>query len=455
MTRASSELATTPREPFPPTGGRGSRFGGQGRGAQSRMRFDIEPVPRFLRISLYLVLLVPGVVSLFFLGRYGPLPTTGLLDLWLAAFLLHSFLRRKLHLGILFFGLVAYFVVFRVFPAIAVSAPTEDFLQAYRWLFYAIIAAIAVGRRWMPVRPLTRISTALVLLALMKAGLTFVVVGPGTRPGLFLENNFELALFSGLLITCYPHLGRFRGLLVLALGLLTVLAGSRSGSILFVIVVVFVITQSTKLNLLARYLLLLTVPIAGLVASAVFDARAAPSGSIDRLNFLGVFEGEVANWDFLDWTVGTWPITPLSSGGCRRLSYYENLFSSVGDGTCYSVIFHAFLMRVVFDAGILGLVLSFGVLLYTMRRAQVTWPVTLALLSIAIANSFSVSGPNSPYVVLPILLAIMTSRAATRSSNQSGADQDPGNGPNPFSNSGVLASSRTSIHNPIRGASWR
>tara|TARA_B100000678_G_C18106791_1_gene461144 strand:- start:533 stop:829 length:297 start_codon:yes stop_codon:yes gene_type:complete len=68
-------------------------------------------------------------------------------------------------------------------------------------------------------------------------------------------------------------------------------------------------------------------------------------------------------------------------------------------------------MRVVFDAGIFGLLLALFVAWYAMKSARVPLSVNLALLAVAFSNGFSVSGLNNPYVALPIVLAILLARS--------------------------------------------
>ncbi|WP_146120059.1 hypothetical protein [Leucobacter massiliensis] len=280
----------------------------------------------------------------------------------------------------------------------------------------------------------------LILLALCKAVITLVLLGPGERPGLLLENNFELALFCGLAAVVYRFLtGKHQFLMLACLGLLVVLSGSRSGVVAFFVLYVFAVAQS-RLKVFAKYLSSLAVLAVAWVVVEVFLSRAGASGAIDRLNFLAVFLDETRNWGPLEWVLGTVAITPLSGAACRSLSYYESLFSSADDGTCYSVILHAFLLRVLFDSGILGLLLAFGGIFVLMRRAKVSRLLSLTLLGIAIANSASVSGPNNPYVLLPILLAILLAPVV------------PGalTGPHPWPSIRYSRPSRNSSRYPIR-----
>ncbi|MGR6743382.1 hypothetical protein ACU6RU_15215 [Microbacterium sp. F1-18] len=367
-------------------------------------------IPRFIHESLYTLLVVAGLVSVPVLGSYGPLPTTALLDIWLVVTMITLIATGRTATTPLLLVLGAYFAT-RLIPAIATSSPLEDFAQAYRWVLYLAAFALCVGRVWGPLKPVARVTWALLLMALLKSTLTFATMGPGSRPGLLLENNFELALFAGLVAVVYRHLGRGQWWAVATLGLLTALSGSRSGAVAFGILAIYAISQTRRVNLFVRYLLFCSVPALGFAVVAIFEERAARSASgIDRLNFLDVFLNETREWTPLEWIFGTVPITPLSSGGCQRLAYYESLFASSGDGTCYSVILHAFNMRVVFDAGLLGLLLALGVTWYAMRRGGVHFGLAATLLMIAFSNGFSVSGLNNPYVALPILLAIVTAR---------------------------------------------
>jgi hypothetical protein len=374
---------------------------------------DRHEVPRFLRIALYAMLLVAGALSVPLIGRFGPLPTTGLLDVWIGLFIVVCVVRGRTQQWGLLLLLLGYALT-RVIPAIYIGAPVEDFLQAYRWVLYLIAFTLAVGRMWGPVRPLVNVTVLLIAMALVKSILTFVVARDGARPGLLLENNFELALFCGLAVVMYRHLGRGKPWTVAGLGLLTVLSGSRSGAFAFIVLALYAITQipRSRANLFQRFLMLCLTPLLVLIPVTIFASRTGTL-RIDRLNFLDVFLYETRNWDILNWIFGTVPITPFTEG-CRTLSYYQSLFASTNDGMCYSVILHAFLMRVIFDAGIVGALIAFGVMWFALRKAGTTVLLTLALVAIAITNSISVSGPNNPYVALPVLLGIMVANLSPK-----------------------------------------
>lgn len=380
-----------------------------------------QVVPRLLRNALYVMLVTAAVLSVPFLGRWGPLPTTTLLDLWVILFVLACIIRGRISSTTFTLAFLAAYLLTRIIPVMLDDDPLEDFFQAYRWILYLAAFALAVGREWGPIRGLTITMWVLLGLAFVKSALTFALYGPGERPGLLLENNFEIALFCGLVVALYRFLGKWQLPAVALMGAITMLAGSRSGAVAFVVLAIFAVTQAKRANLFVKYLLALAIPLVVFAAVSIFQSRAVAGRSTDRERFADVFFAEAANWDIITWLFGTTPITPLSNGACTQLSYYQLLFSTEGDGSCYAVILHAFLLRVLYDAGIVGLLIAFGVTWLMMRRAKVQFAVAGALLLIAITNSLSVSGLNNPYVALPILLAIMTVSSAHPTSDSAPA----------------------------------
>lgn len=382
--------------------------------------FGRQTVPTAIRIALLAILVIAAIVSVPFLGEWGPLPTTALVDAWILLFVASCLIRGRIHTT-LTLALLSLYTLGRIIPALYNESPAEDFLQAHRWLLYLVAFAFAVGRTWGPLEGLIRTMWILLSLAFVKAFLTFVILGPGERPGLFLENNFEIALFVGFIVVLYRFLGRGQIPAVILMGALTLLGGSRSGAVSFLFLAFFAISQANMSSIFSKYIRLLIAPTLILVPVWIFQLRASQSSSnqIDRLNFLGVFMNETSNWNVLTWVFGTTPITPLSPAGCSHLSYYEGLFSTTGDGSCYSVILHAFVLRILFDAGLLGLAVVFGVAWWMMRRSGVQFGIAATLILVAIANSLSVSGLNNPYVALPLLLAIVTTTSSHQSTTAS------------------------------------
>ena len=364
-------------------------------------------LPEWLQRSLYLALVGSALISVVYVGEFSPLPMTLILDIWVLVLAGWILLRGRIiaHLTLVVVGV---YIGTRLIGAYLNAPPIEDFLQAYRWLVYLVVFALARGHRWNRTDLLSRLAWWLIGLATLKSILTAVFVGPDERPGLFLENNFELALFTALAAVVQRRKTPHAVWLVILLGLLTVLSGSRSGALTYLVLVTYTLWTSRSSDIFIRYLGALTPVIAVAIPWFIFQDRAGESQVIDRVRFFEVFQTETAGWHWLQWLSGTPPITPLSSNACEELSYYEELFSSAGDGQCYSVILHSFVMRLIYDGGYVALAIAFIFPLVIMRMSHVRWSLTLALLAIAIINSLSVSGLNNPYVALPILFAVLT-----------------------------------------------
>jgi hypothetical protein len=114
--------------------------------------------------------------------------------------------------------------------------------------------------------------------------------------------------------------------------------------------------------------------------------------------------------------LGNWIIQPLNPEICIQLRYYSSLQSNESLGSCYSVVLHSFALRAVNDFGILGAIAifyTFGkILLSNLEKSS-----AICFFLLLMFNSLSVSGVNNVYVVLPILVALLSSNS--KSSNKS------------------------------------
>lgn len=374
----------------------------------------VRPLGPVSRAALTAVPAVVGATGLLAPSSYNLLPATTVLEVTFIAVAAVAIPRIRPNL-VPFAALIAFVLMVRfTVILLGATAPLVDALQAHKWMLFLLLLTVLVGRGLPDVRWVDRVTVVLVVLALAKYVLVVAMEGFRARPGLLTENNYEAALLAGLVAVSFPRLGRRRLLVVLALGVVVALSGSRSGAVAFLIVAAYVAVSSG----MAKRALGLFVSAVGVLGAVwfvvtVFIARAQSSlFTIDRINFLGVFWSETRDWGLLEWIVGTTPITPLSPTGCSTLAYYELLFANPDEGICYAVILHAFVLRVVFDTGILGLLLAFGGLIFVMRAAGIERRLGIALVAIALANSLSVSGLNNIYVVWPIAIAILTAGSA-------------------------------------------
>jgi hypothetical protein len=361
---------------------------------------------------LYVALAGLALLGLVSPGRFNVAPADALVEV---AFLGTAALAaRRMGAGawILLVPAGGYVVLKTLLLVLYGSASLPDFLLAYKAFFYLVLLAFFVGRSLFDGRRLAALAAFLVVVFLAKYGYS-VALGLADRPGIYMENNFELILLMGLVYLARPYLGGRRHWVFAGLTVTVLLSGSRSAALGLVCVYVF-----TYLRTSSR-----TWPfhLAGVCAVAwavlsLFSARAAQDGGaeLDRLVFFRTFQYEVRNWPLWEFMTGSFPLTPLSPGSCGSLAFYDDLFSKTDAGICYSVIFHSFLMRAVFDHGLLGLVLLYGLLWLGLRRSNVAVPDAVALLGLITLSALSVSAFNSVFAAIVLAVAMGLDRSRPR-----------------------------------------
>jgi hypothetical protein len=358
---------------------------------------------------LYGVLIAVAVIGLVSPGQFNAAPAGPLLEL---AFLASAALLAP-RLGVGAWPMLAFgslYVLLKLLLLLLFSAASvPDFVQAYKSYIYLVALAFFVGRSVFDQRRLAWLAQVLVAVFLLKYGYS-VALGLSDRPGVYIENNFELIMLLGLVHLAWPALGARRNLVFLALAATVLLSGSRSAALglLCVYVPLYVRTSNRTWPLHVA-----GVAAVGYAVFAIFSSRAAQDGAtqLDRLVFLDTFLYEVRDWPLWQFLTGSFPLTPLSPGSCGSLSFYEVLFSQTDPGTCYSVILHSFVLRAAFDHGVLGLALLYGLVWLGLRRSAVPVRDAVALLALITVSGFSVSAFNNVFVTIVLAVAMGMDRS--------------------------------------------
>ena len=110
------------------------------------------------------------------------------------------------------------------------AASLPDFLLAYKAFIYLVLLAFFVGKSLFDGRRLAGLATFLVVVFLAKYGYS-VVLGFADRPGVYMENNFELIMLMGLVYLAHPYLGARRHWVFAGLAVTVLLSGSRSAAL--------------------------------------------------------------------------------------------------------------------------------------------------------------------------------------------------------------------------------
>jgi hypothetical protein len=287
------------------------------------------------------------------------------------------------------------------------SSAWLDFIQAYKAWFYLPALVFFVRRRLFDGPRLARV-TALLLAAFFVKYSYSQVLGLTDRPGLYDENNFELVMLLGLVYLAFPYAGRGRHLMFVVLTAIVLLSGSRSASL--ALLVVYVSTYLRSSNRLWPLHLFGVIGV-GAAVVGVFISR-DPEGlqTVDRYNFLEIFLREVHHWPIWEFVTGSYPITPLSPASCADLAFYKNVFSHSTQGVCYSVILHSYLLRALFDQGVLGLVLLYALHWMALSRSNASRRDAICLLVLMTFSGLSVSAFNNVYATIVLAIALGLNR---------------------------------------------
>ena len=230
------------------------------------------------------------------------------------------------------------------------------------------------------------------------------------RPTLFIENNFELLFISILMIKSLMD-SKINYYNLLMFAIITLTSGSRSGIAIFFFILFVFFFKKEYIKL--KYTWLYALIIGGIFLAISIILKRMPEGgfaSIDRLQFLFYFLDEINNWTWYKYTFGSPVITPLSELTCERLSWYKELFSYDGSNKCYSVIFHSFILRVIFDHGIVGLLLLFYSIKKMLSISGFSRRAIIAILGTLLLNSLSISSLNSIFAIFALMVVLIVKK---------------------------------------------
>lgn len=281
-----------------------------------------------------------------------------------------------------------------------------EFLRAYKSFMYLPIIAILYKKK---VFYSYSVSSALkfILIFYLIHYSVQILLGIEHRPLIMTENNYEVAFLQILFAFFSKNFGKSRNFYFIILLSVTLISGSRSAAASLVFVYAYIYMTELNWKTILAFCLF---PLMLLTALYIFIDRLQDNDiqSIDRIFFLKIFLSESNFWGIGNYLFGTFPLTALSDLSCMQLSYYEKLFSFGNNDTCYSVVLHSFILRAIFDHGLIGLMYIFYCyfrILASMRENTKT-PQTIMMLGIILMNSLSVSGLNNIFIVLALTIII-------------------------------------------------
>ncbi|EMG9895041.1 MULTISPECIES: hypothetical protein [Enterobacteriaceae] len=362
-------------------------------------------------ISIIIILSIGGLITYGSGGKefYNALPVESILDVTLIAIIIFNITNK--------FSTQEFFLSFILASYLLITVLIflyrnnegyllTDYILIYKCIFYLFLLSIPM-RSEINNYEILEVFNVLVLLYFLKYSISIFFFGIA-RPGIFVENNYELMLIILLYFAIMFHGVKVNPYIILIFYAVVLLSGSRSGIASFILARLFINNNKSSIIKTVSYVISFTILAA--IAIFLFYSRMDNGGikDIDRVVFLFVFLNEWGSFNFIDYLIGKDIITPLSYGSCHQLSYYSTLFSGTS-GTCFSVILHSFILRTLYDHGILGLLFVSIVIYFILRRCMFSKKFIFVTMGIILFNSLSVSALNSIFVIFSLLLIKLSS----------------------------------------------
>ncbi|MEA3371408.1 MAG: hypothetical protein U9Q40_08715 [Campylobacterota bacterium] len=351
---------------------------------------------------LFLGFFIIGLTGVITHDRFNYLPATTILEIM---FFFSSFLYlSRVQVQVLpFIALSIFYVWYSYISAIYFNAThILDFMQAYKAFIYVPFLALSVGKQNIDSVFISRLLRVLLLFFLIKYGYS-QLFDIRDRPGVFTENNFELIFLLLVFYLNFLYQEKLIWIEFLVLCSVFILSGSRSAmlALIFVFFMMSIKKIDWKLiiNMFFLSLLILATVYISIQRMNTFDLE-----QIDRFRFLMMFIHDTADWEWWRFFTGASPLTPMSDFVCQKLLYYSRLFSYSSDGSCYSVILHSYILRVIFDHGLIGFGFLFYFIFQGLRYSGFRLQERFTVMGVIFITSLSVSAMNNIYVILALLL---------------------------------------------------
>ena len=377
----------------------------------------------FIGLSTFSLISIYGFISFLIPSMRDLINLTLMLELFFFTLIILNISFKNGKNTLIAFGIFFATSIVILF-SIEKNVPNLELLRSIKWLIYLTALNLVGGRNSFSIETMVKIfkllSTSMITVYL----LTYLKGEFNVRPKLITENNYEVILLLGIYTLIFftnKNLLNLRWLIVV--GSVCLLSQSRSGIIGFLFLFIWIgISQSQSVNskLVKNFRFKLSnlpiLIILAILTNLIIQFRGSSITNSDRFKFFQLFLSEMSSRNVIEWLIGRGHIEILSQVTCTQLRYYESLISNLIMGTCYSVVLHSFILRVIWDFGFIGLILSI-VLPYSRLKQVCTGNFALPLTILALINGFSVSGVNNVYVMIPMLFAIILRNSISSARN--------------------------------------
>jgi hypothetical protein len=351
-------------------------------------------------------------------GKVNIIPATTIFDvLILLSVLLTKPVIKNRTIGIILYLLICYLILSIFYSVIYQNDHILDLLLSYKAFFYLTLLCFFFGKSIGTAQNYNFLFKTLLAFFLIKYIIS-VAFGISGRPILFRENNFELMFLALLFYLQYLVNGKVKGWEWVVTTIIFLISGSKSAIPIFIVVACSILFKKISIKKL-----MLAIPILMLMLGIFFVLIMNKYGEtgldgVDRIAFLRVFLLEMQQTPFINIFIGHERMTPLMPSSCQSLWFYEGLFSFKQDGSCYSPILHSYLLRVIFDHGLLGMLAVFWITHILLIKSGYSGRDSLVLNTVMFLNGMSVSAYNSGFFALSLIAFLGFSRAINKDSTQ-------------------------------------
>lgn len=354
---------------------------------------------------LYSISLVAFIIGgLISYSQYNILPVDNILEVII---LLTSFFFKpnfdSKYSATIFYIITVYIIIKTILNVGIVGVNYLDYILANKFIFYFMILFYLSGK--VIFTPLFIKNTYVLLLySFLIKYILWYFLTDSSRPGIFVENNFELLFLILLSIVKIERVGALSKLEIIILSSIFLLSGSRSGLLCILLMMFCYMVKKIDYKIILK---LIFLSLLAVIVFKIFESRmiGMEFKQIDRYVFFEGFLHSIKDWNILDYIFGNYILTPLDGYTCSRLSFYQDLFSYNGRFECYSVILHSFVLRVIYDFGLLGVTLTFFILWRLLNKHLSVRSSTIAFACILL-NGFSVSSLNSALCMLGLIIIV-------------------------------------------------
>lgn len=290
-----------------------------------------------------------------------------------------------------------------------VDVPLYESLRAVKWLFYLVVLlnlrnGLHVSDRFYII--FSKISFGLIFVKYLWDKLS---LGLLARPSLVYENNFETLFLTILFIGVIAISNQNPDINIkIWLGFLLIigfLSLSRWTILSTFGLTLFIFRHSLTIRSWKIRLPILVSAIISLILT--LGLRSQPIQDIDRVKFLKVLVKEIDAESLLVWLMRPHLVLrAMSLDSCMALKFYQDLFAGEGSNSCYSVILHSFILRILFDFGPIILIIYFAIF-YKLIRPILGRELAVVSVVIVFLNGLSVSSMNTGFGTLPFALIIL------------------------------------------------